>query len=67
MNAGIVNDIWSAFEPYWSMVPPWLQSVVITVLQIIPLLVVLILSVAYLTFWERKIIGWMQNRIDHGG
>ena len=43
--------------------PPLLQSIVITVLQIAPLLLVLILMVAYLTFWERKIIGWMQNRI----
>ena len=63
MEAGIINDIWSAFEPYWNVVPPLLQSVVITVLQIVPVLLVLILMVAYLTFWERKVIGWMQNRI----
>ena len=63
MEAGIINGIWSAFEPYWSALPPLLQGVLITVLQIVPLLLVLILMVAYLTFWERKIIGWMQNRI----
>jgi NADH-quinone oxidoreductase subunit H len=63
VEAGIIKDIWSAFEPYWNVLPPVLQTVTITVLQIVPLLVVLILMVAYLTFWERKIIGWMQNRI----
>jgi NADH-quinone oxidoreductase subunit H len=63
VEAGIINDMWSAFDPYWNVLPPLLQGVVITVLQIVPLLLVLILMVAYLTFWERKIIGWMQNRI----
>jgi NADH-quinone oxidoreductase subunit H len=55
--------IWSVMEPYWLVLPPMLRDVIVIVLQIIPLLVVVILSVAYLTFWERKIIGWMQNRI----
>ena len=60
---GLINTIWSAFEPYWLWLPELLRDVIIIVLQILPLLIVLILSVAYLTFWERKIIGWMQNRI----
>ncbi|MDP6674249.1 MAG: NADH-quinone oxidoreductase subunit NuoH [Gammaproteobacteria bacterium] len=50
-------------EPYWNWLPELLQDVIIIILQIVPVLVVLILCVAYLTFWERKIIGWMQNRI----
>jgi NADH-quinone oxidoreductase subunit H len=58
-----INSLWAPIEPIWAMLPPVLQSVIITVLQIAPLLLVIILMVAYLTFWERKIIGWMQNRI----
>ena len=50
-------------EPYWLLLPETLRFVVVTVLQIVVVLVPLILGVAYFTFWERKIIGWMQNRI----
>ena len=41
--------------------PAWLP--VWTLFKIILIAVPLILSVAYLTYWERKIIGWMQVRI----
>ncbi len=45
--------------------PP--RSTVVTLvtiaLQIVPLVVVLILCVAFLTYIERKVIGYMQNRI----
>ena len=58
-----IETLGSFFEPYWLWLPVLVQDVVIIVLQIAPLLVVVILTVAYLTFWERKIIGWMQNRI----
>ncbi len=34
-----------------------------TMLKIVGILVPLMLCVAYLTFWERKVIGWMQVRI----
>jgi NADH-quinone oxidoreductase subunit H len=51
------------FEPYWLMIPDQLRFVIVTVLQIVVVLVPLILGVAYFTYWERKIIGWMQNRI----
>jgi NADH-quinone oxidoreductase subunit H len=34
-----------------------------TLAKIVLILAPLLLSVAYLTFWERKIIGWMQVRI----
>jgi len=34
-----------------------------TLLKIVLVLVPLLLSVAYLTFWERKILGWMHVRI----
>jgi len=60
---GLISNLWSSIEPYWNMLPWLVQEMIIIVLQIAPLLVVIILCVAYLTFWERKIIGWMQNRI----
>ncbi len=59
----LIFSLWAIIEPYWSWLPELLRDVIIIVLQIAPLLVVIILCVAYLTFWERKIIGWMQNRI----
>ena len=49
----------SSLNALWAQVPWYLQSTVITLV----LCVVLILSVAYLTLWERKVIGWMQMRI----
>ena len=43
----------------WNSWPFYVHSTVITVV----LMVILILSVAYLTLWERKLIGWMQMRL----
>ena len=40
-----------------------IQTVVWTLIKILALVVPLMLGVAYLTYWERKIIGWMQVRI----
>ena len=42
----------------WQSLPGFVQSTAIILL----LTVVLILCVAYLTLWERKLIGWMQVR-----
>jgi NADH-quinone oxidoreductase subunit H len=41
--------------------PVWLP--VWTLVKIVVIAVPLILGVAYLTYWERKVIGWMQVRI----
>ncbi len=43
--------------------PEWVVSLVVVLIQIAILTVVLILCVAFLTYLERKIIGYMQNRI----
>ncbi|HWL61664.1 MAG TPA: NADH-quinone oxidoreductase subunit NuoH [Steroidobacteraceae bacterium] len=43
---------------FWNSLPPFIHSTV----WIVVLTVVLILCVAYLTLWERKLIGWMQVR-----
>ncbi len=48
----------SAITGLWNALPWWGHSAVI----IVALTVVLILCVAYLTLWERKLIGWMQLR-----
>jgi NADH-quinone oxidoreductase subunit H len=43
----------------WTALPAYVHTTVVSVI----LTVVLILSVAYLTLWERKLIGWMQMRM----
>jgi NADH-quinone oxidoreductase subunit H len=43
------------FGPAWPLV--W------TLAKIVAIVLPLMLAVAYLTFWERKVIGWMQVRI----
>ena len=53
MNA--INDAWAS----WMALPSYVHSTAVTIV----LTVFLILSVAYMTLWERKVIGWMQLRI----
>ena len=48
------------FGPTWG---PALFELVRSLVFIVAILVPLMLSVAYLTLWERKLIGWMQIRI----
>jgi NADH-quinone oxidoreductase subunit H len=47
----------------WDSLPTQLHTVAITLAQILAVTIVLILCVAYLTLAERKIIGYIQNRI----
>jgi NADH-quinone oxidoreductase subunit H len=47
----------------FDFLPDPLRIVVVIAVQIVPLVVVLILCVAFLTYLERKIIGYMQVRI----
>jgi NADH-quinone oxidoreductase subunit H len=58
-----MNALLAQFNEVWQTVPPELQLVIVSVLKIVAVLVPLILGVAYFTYWERKIIGWMQVRI----
>jgi len=51
----LLQPVREIFGPLWPLV--W------TLLKIVLILIPLMLCVAYLTFWERKIIGWMQVRI----
>jgi len=48
---------------FWNWFPGWSQIALINLGKILIILVPLLLSVAYLTYAERKIIGYMQVRI----
>jgi NADH-quinone oxidoreductase subunit H len=47
----------------WHDLPAVLQNVIVILLKIVAILIPLILAVAYTTFAERKIIGYMQVRL----
>jgi len=47
----------------WNGLPLWTQTGIVILLKIVALLVPLLLAVAYLTYAERKIIGYMQIRL----
>ena len=47
----------------WAGVPPTLQTLIIITLKIVAIALPVILSVAYLTYAERKVIGYIQNRV----
>ncbi len=49
--------------PGWELLPDGVQTVALITAQIVPVMIVLILSVAYLTYAERKVIGYIQNRV----
>ncbi|MEE9135702.1 MAG: NADH-quinone oxidoreductase subunit H, partial [Gammaproteobacteria bacterium] len=53
----LLQDLLLGFLPeFWA-------DVVITAIQIVILTIAVILCVAFLTYFERKVIGYMQNRI----
>jgi NADH-quinone oxidoreductase subunit H len=58
-----MNALLLQFNELWATVPSELQIVIVSVLKIVVVLVPLILGVAYFTYWERKILGWMHARI----
>ncbi|MGH8224815.1 MAG: NADH-quinone oxidoreductase subunit NuoH, partial [Gammaproteobacteria bacterium] len=47
----------------WGQVPHWAQYLLITVGEIVAIVIPVTLVVAYLTYMERKVIGYMQSRI----
>ena len=51
------------FVTTWQAWPEWLRGFMVSLAQILVLTVILILTVAYLTLAERKVIGYMQARI----
>jgi NADH-quinone oxidoreductase subunit H len=51
----LLAPVQGAMGAWW--IPVW------TLVKVVVIAVPLILAVAYLTYWERKVIGWMQVRI----
>ncbi len=47
----------------WNLVPEALQTLIVILLKIVAIVLPLILAVAYTTYAERKIIGYMQVRL----
>jgi NADH-quinone oxidoreductase subunit H len=50
-------------ESFWGVLPEALQTTIVIVAKIVAIMVPLMLSVAYFTLAERKVIGFMQVRI----
>jgi len=48
---------------FWNGLPHWIQVLAENMLYIVIIMVPLMLSVAYVTYAERKIIGYMQVRL----
>jgi len=57
-----VGGIIESALTFWATLPVELQFTVVALFKIVVVLVPLIIGVAYFTYWERKIIGWIQNR-----
>jgi NADH-quinone oxidoreductase subunit H len=55
--------VMQVFQDLWFGLPPLLRDLVVMLVQILALTIVVILCVAFLTYLERKVIGYMQNRI----
>lgn len=51
------------FISLWNLLPDGLQTVIWILVKIVAIVLPLVLAVAYLTYAERKIIGYMQIRI----
>ena len=58
-----MNALLTQFSAIWATLPVEIQIIIVSVVKIVAVLIPLILGVAYFTYWERKIIGWMQVRI----
>jgi len=58
-----VNGMLEYLNSIWATVPADFQYVVIVTMQILAVAMTVILTVAFTTFFERKVIGYMQGRL----
>ncbi|HZF29981.1 MAG TPA: NADH-quinone oxidoreductase subunit NuoH [Gammaproteobacteria bacterium] len=58
-----MGNLLAQFDTLWFSLPDPVRFVIVAVLQIVAVLLPLILAVAYFTYWERKVLAWIQNRM----
>ncbi len=58
-----MNTLVLHVQDYWSLMPEFWRALILDLVRIVVVLVPLILGVAYFTYFERKILGWIQNRL----
>lgn len=63
MKALVPDFILDAWTAVWGMLPPLMQYLVETTFWIMVVMISVILAVAFTTYFERKVIGYMQGRI----
>jgi NADH-quinone oxidoreductase subunit H len=63
MKALIPDFVLNAWMSVWGMLPPLMQYLVETTFWIVVVMISVILTVAFTTYFERKVIGYMQGRI----
>ncbi|MDG1015737.1 MAG: NADH-quinone oxidoreductase subunit NuoH [Woeseiaceae bacterium] len=57
------NFIPTFITEQWSLMPLYLQNLIVITIQILAVTICVILTVAFTTYFERKVIGYMQGRI----
>jgi len=57
------NFIPTFITEQWNLLPLYLQNLVVITTQILAVTICVILTVAFTTYFERKVIGYMQGRI----
>ena len=58
-----MTAILQSFLDIWNSIPADIQYLIITLSKILVVTITVILVVAFTTFFERKVIGYMQGRI----
>jgi NADH-quinone oxidoreductase subunit H len=63
MKALLPDFILEMWMTAWGMLPPLMQYLVETTFWILVVMITVILTVAFTTYFERKVIGYMQGRV----